>query len=263
MITCATLTTVSNSPKSHDISKYELCSFFFFQAEDGIRDDLVTGVQTCALPICSPRPRTGSRLSACRRRLGSALSRPRGRCCTGCARCWCARAGTGWPAWRKWTRPISAGGGRRSPAAGGRARRGYPLPPGQAPPPPLATPVAGFFRGTRGARQPRPAARRRNRPGEAPTKAPAGPASDARTSSEPGARASAAPVEGLLPGLLRLNGDPQSALLHDRGGDRAEATLTVLDAELGREGLRAGFSTSGRSIMRERMSRVKVGTGRS
>src|SRR5207244_5153941 len=29
--------------------------FFFFQAEDGIRDDLVTGVQTCALPICSGR----------------------------------------------------------------------------------------------------------------------------------------------------------------------------------------------------------------
>ena len=28
-----------------------LCFFFFFQAEDGIRDDLVTGVQTCALPI--------------------------------------------------------------------------------------------------------------------------------------------------------------------------------------------------------------------
>src|SRR5207247_5104107 len=26
--------------------------FFFFQAEDGIRDPLVTGVQTCALPIC-------------------------------------------------------------------------------------------------------------------------------------------------------------------------------------------------------------------
>src|SRR5258708_15406695 len=25
--------------------------FFFFQAEDGIRDDRVTGVQTCALPI--------------------------------------------------------------------------------------------------------------------------------------------------------------------------------------------------------------------
>src|SRR2546426_12628803 len=28
-------------------------SFFFFQAEDGIRDYKVTGVQTCALPICS------------------------------------------------------------------------------------------------------------------------------------------------------------------------------------------------------------------
>src|SRR5690606_40324329 len=27
--------------------------FFFFQAEDGIRDFHVTGVQTCALPICT------------------------------------------------------------------------------------------------------------------------------------------------------------------------------------------------------------------
>src|SRR6266446_9097000 len=30
---------------------YNLCFFFFFQAEDGIRDYKVTGVQTCALPI--------------------------------------------------------------------------------------------------------------------------------------------------------------------------------------------------------------------
>src|SRR2546430_7694852 len=29
-------------------------SFFFFQAEDGIRDLTVTGVQTCALPISAP-----------------------------------------------------------------------------------------------------------------------------------------------------------------------------------------------------------------
>src|SRR3712207_7418868 len=29
------------------------CFFFFFQAEDGIRDIGVTGVQTCALPISS------------------------------------------------------------------------------------------------------------------------------------------------------------------------------------------------------------------
>src|SRR3990170_8524546 len=31
-----------------------MCCLFFFQAEDGIRDDLVTGVQTCALPISAP-----------------------------------------------------------------------------------------------------------------------------------------------------------------------------------------------------------------
>src|SRR5256885_7218260 len=30
--------------------------FFFFQAEDGIRDYKVTGVQTCALPICPVLP---------------------------------------------------------------------------------------------------------------------------------------------------------------------------------------------------------------
>src|SRR3712207_7491683 len=32
--------------------------FFFFQAEDGIRDIGVTGVQTCALPICQTQPAT-------------------------------------------------------------------------------------------------------------------------------------------------------------------------------------------------------------
>ena len=31
----------------------KVCVFFFFQAEDGIRDTSVTGVQTCALPICA------------------------------------------------------------------------------------------------------------------------------------------------------------------------------------------------------------------
>src|SRR3989441_3626753 len=31
--------------------QYTFSIFFFFQAEDGIRDKLVTGVQTCALPI--------------------------------------------------------------------------------------------------------------------------------------------------------------------------------------------------------------------
>src|SRR2546430_17425413 len=32
-----------------------ICFFFFFQAEDGIRDLTVTGVQTCALPISFAR----------------------------------------------------------------------------------------------------------------------------------------------------------------------------------------------------------------
>src|SRR6267143_456387 len=37
-------------------------SFFFFQAEDGIRDGTVTEVQTCALPICyGPSCRSSSR----------------------------------------------------------------------------------------------------------------------------------------------------------------------------------------------------------
>src|SRR5256885_2484213 len=34
---------------------------FFFQAEDGIRDYKVTGVQTCALPIFGPRDFEASR----------------------------------------------------------------------------------------------------------------------------------------------------------------------------------------------------------
>src|SRR5438552_18975164 len=38
--------------------------YFFFQAEDGIRDDLVTGVQTCALPIS----RKGAAFAGDRRR---------------------------------------------------------------------------------------------------------------------------------------------------------------------------------------------------
>src|SRR2546425_5558894 len=39
--------------------------FFFFQAEDGIRDKLVTGVQTCALPIWqfTLRPGGGLRIT--------------------------------------------------------------------------------------------------------------------------------------------------------------------------------------------------------
>src|SRR3989440_4459257 len=45
------------------------CDFFFFQAEDGIRDLIVTGVQPCALPISVTDRRS--------RRLGQALYSPR------------------------------------------------------------------------------------------------------------------------------------------------------------------------------------------
>src|SRR5258707_11956792 len=44
--------------------------FFFFQAEDGIRDIGVTGVQTCALPIClvpENTPSAGTRRGGGRR----------------------------------------------------------------------------------------------------------------------------------------------------------------------------------------------------
>src|SRR2546421_7632381 len=60
--------------------------FFFFQAEDGIRDLIVTGVQTCALPICPTREEAGGTRwkrsaarpgSACRAPLTSAGGRPR------------------------------------------------------------------------------------------------------------------------------------------------------------------------------------------
>src|SRR2546426_9519664 len=60
-------------------------SFFFFQAEDGIRDYKVTGVQTCALPIYyrggpDRRGRAGRRDRAGRRGGAGTLNRPaRGR----------------------------------------------------------------------------------------------------------------------------------------------------------------------------------------
>src|SRR5690625_7611118 len=48
-----------------------MCSFFFFQAEDGIRDGHVTGVQTCALPICPWSICGGSGRRRCRTTLWS------------------------------------------------------------------------------------------------------------------------------------------------------------------------------------------------
>src|SRR5437773_9193619 len=58
--------------------------FFFFQAEDGIRDRDVTGVQTCALPIsarcgarerCSRAPQRAGSRAGCTRRAGTARRR--------------------------------------------------------------------------------------------------------------------------------------------------------------------------------------------
>src|SRR5260370_9236695 len=45
----------------------QILSVFFFQAEDGIRDSSVTGVQTCALPISDGRefPQRRSRGNLC------------------------------------------------------------------------------------------------------------------------------------------------------------------------------------------------------
>src|SRR3989440_3870961 len=52
--------------------------FFFFQAEDGIRDLIVTGVQTCALPISVARHDQRSRRAESyheNRRAGASLAR--------------------------------------------------------------------------------------------------------------------------------------------------------------------------------------------
>src|SRR2546430_5863399 len=51
--------------------------FFFFQAEDGIRDLTVTGVQTCALPIL--RTTSGRRPSSKRGGVSSPSATMRGR----------------------------------------------------------------------------------------------------------------------------------------------------------------------------------------
>src|SRR2546430_5696360 len=48
---------------------------FFFQAEDGIRDLTVTGVQTCALPISSATPRAAASSGALVPRFGPSASR--------------------------------------------------------------------------------------------------------------------------------------------------------------------------------------------
>src|SRR5699024_12095797 len=48
-------------------------SLFFFQAEDGIRDRNVTGVQTCALPIFAEKPRLAPHIPQMKQNIARAL----------------------------------------------------------------------------------------------------------------------------------------------------------------------------------------------
>src|SRR6266511_3966862 len=49
------------------------CFFFFFQAEDGIRDFHVTGVQTCALPVLGRALYLAGRTAQARREFAKAV----------------------------------------------------------------------------------------------------------------------------------------------------------------------------------------------
>src|SRR5260221_321885 len=69
-----------------EFAMYVCLVFFFFQAEDGIRDHCVTGVQTCALPIsAAPRKPFPGRFAPGR----DCLPRCSGRSWTGTARRTC------------------------------------------------------------------------------------------------------------------------------------------------------------------------------
>src|SRR3989454_12419763 len=89
--------------------------FFFFQAEDGIRDYKVTGVQTCALPISAAvwlvRRGDGERVVY----FGRLQARRRGSCAAG-------RRQSGLPRRDLIQQPVLAGRRRRGPR--GRGPRG-------------------------------------------------------------------------------------------------------------------------------------------
>src|SRR5216684_4776139 len=100
--------------------------FFFFQAEDGIRDVAVTGVQTCALPISARHREVHPQDGGARRRAagarcvpgraeaprGDAASRPAGAAAPAATR---AAAAVRRP------RPLAAAPTARTKAAGAKA----------------------------------------------------------------------------------------------------------------------------------------------
>src|SRR2546422_5345951 len=65
---------------------FSLLFFFFFQAEDGIRDVAVTGVQTCALPISPRSIRFAARVSASKARSRRPWAAATGRSTSPCVR---------------------------------------------------------------------------------------------------------------------------------------------------------------------------------
>src|ERR1017187_8976109 len=98
----------------------------FFQAEDGIRDASVTGVQTCALPICPcGRDGEGLRGTCCRRRC--AEREP----AAGTSDEWCGSSADGRLTVRRRgrLRVYGNGGAGLIPRGAGRKRRRF-LPPG-------------------------------------------------------------------------------------------------------------------------------------
>src|SRR2546426_3714632 len=74
---CVSLATYSKNHYTAPPRRWSrlLLMFFFFQAEDGIRDYKVTGVQTCALPILSLRLVPDQKLKAVERQLTAAVRR--------------------------------------------------------------------------------------------------------------------------------------------------------------------------------------------
>src|SRR5262249_59607438 len=96
----------------------------FFQAEDGIRDWSVTGVQTCALPISPNRPVTW-RKSTGRPRTSPPPTRP-----SPSSRTSRVSGGKGWSrSWNGWRRTTtdrrnSPGGDRKSVVEGKRGGDG-------------------------------------------------------------------------------------------------------------------------------------------